>query len=627
MKRLRAVLMLGALFAAPAQFAGVPASARAEVRTAVIPPEIASAGVTIEQWAAVRREVRSRAAQARVSEQALLVAAEFTGARFAASGRFNALALQQAVLNALEGQAEQIVDLQQRLDRLMGDIDPAVAGMFARARTALNEGRIREADRLLTSVSLSDLAGLQRADAEVERKRVRAAETIASRGQVAFLQADFRGAAAHYERAEAVAPRSARARRIGYIEEQGLALFEHGQRVDTSALSDARAVFTDRLFPLLRPDDLASETGRIRYNFALVLVEIGTRDAGEAGLGSLNSARRQLEESSDLFLRAGNTSQWGSAQSRLASLLRVLAERRPSFEAAQLLSQALLAGDNAVNAIPRASAPISWAAAQVNRGAVLRARATLERSGSNWFSDLRSSAEAYRAALGLLTFDNAPEDWAAAEMNLANAVSLLGERERSASGIAYLEDAARGYDRVLSVVSESNNPQRWAMVHLNRGRLLSVLGERLSGGARQTTWNEADAALGQAMRVYSRLSEPQIWSSVEQLRCELYRRRANGAASATEESAWLNRARAACLSASSVLTEAAEPQDWGRSHVFLGAIDMRLGDLGGGPAIYRRAADHFRNALRSINPSGEARAFLSRSLADAEARSTSPTPQ
>lgn len=111
-------------------------AAFAEAAGVGLPPEIASAGVNQAQWGAVRDEVRRQASRARISEQALMAAAEATGARFAASGRFNALTLQQAVMEALSDQADQIAELQARLNRLAGDADPAIAGLFASARGA-----------------------------------------------------------------------------------------------------------------------------------------------------------------------------------------------------------------------------------------------------------------------------------------------------------------------------------------------------------------------------------------------------------------------------------------------------------------------------------------------------------
>ncbi|HRK67891.1 MAG TPA: hypothetical protein PKY73_10100, partial [Hyphomonas sp.] len=144
-----------------------------------LPLEMASAGVTQAEWEAVRTEVKLHSRRAQVSEQALLAAAEATGARFAASGRFNALSLQQAVFEALKDQADQLADLQARLDSLINDTDPAIADLFNQAREALNAGHLLKADRILADVATRDLAGMQRADADVERLRTRAGETMA----------------------------------------------------------------------------------------------------------------------------------------------------------------------------------------------------------------------------------------------------------------------------------------------------------------------------------------------------------------------------------------------------------------------------------------------------------------
>lgn len=275
-------LLFGAIVSA-IWVAQMPALAQ----TAALPPEVASAGVTEAQWDAVRDEVRRQAGRARVSERALQAAAAATGTRFAASGRFNALTLLQAVVDALDQQAEQIADLNAQLDRLTGDTDPEVARLFAQARAALDAGLLNQADRLLSEVSSRDLSGLQAADAEAARLRLRAAATIAARANVAYLRADYRAAADLFARSAGTAPESARMERWWSYMGQANMLLTQGDRFEFTALQEARSVLLTRALPLAPRSTSAREWAITQHDLGRAFEETAERQTGASALDSL----------------------------------------------------------------------------------------------------------------------------------------------------------------------------------------------------------------------------------------------------------------------------------------------------------------------------------------------------
>jgi tetratricopeptide (TPR) repeat protein len=75
----------------------------------------------------------------------------------------------------------------------------------------------------------------------------------------------------------------------------------------------------------------------------------------------------------------------------------------------------------------------------------------------------------------------APLRWAMSQMNLGNALAMLGERE---SGTARLEEAVSAYREALQELTRARVPLDWATTHMNLGNALSRLGERESGTAR-----------------------------------------------------------------------------------------------------------------------------------------------
>ena len=274
-----AAVLAGALLAV--------APALAQTSRSGLPPVIASAGVTQAQWDAIRREVRLQAQRAGVSEAALLAAAESAGSNFAGSRSFNALSLQQTIFEELSRQANQIAELQRRLAALTGDADPGIAEIFARARAALDGGRLAEADRLLAQVAERDLATIQQADTEAARRRLRAGRTLESRGDIAYVQANYSAAAANYDRAAVTVPQSAIEERWRYLQRAGIARSAQGEHfAEPSQLHDAIRTFRAAL-PLARGlDNRALSNGEIAYA-AVRLADLGD-------LSQLPAAREAL---------------------------------------------------------------------------------------------------------------------------------------------------------------------------------------------------------------------------------------------------------------------------------------------------------------------------------------------
>lgn len=178
--------------------------ALAQPLQAGLPPEIASADVTVEQWEDIQTQVRLEARRAGIAEAALMAAAERAGVNLAASGNFSAARLRDAIISQLARQAETISELTDRLAVLAGAADPINANLLTFARIAIEEGRLQEADRFLHLAEESDLVAIAVAEARVERQRARLAEAVLMRSEIGDLNhaieiADLRAAAARYE--------------------------------------------------------------------------------------------------------------------------------------------------------------------------------------------------------------------------------------------------------------------------------------------------------------------------------------------------------------------------------------------------------------------------------------------
>jgi len=472
---------------------------------------MASAGVTQAQWDRVQTEVRRQAARARVSERALIAAAEATGARFAASGRFSAVTLQRALVDVLETHADQIAALQARLDGFAADRDPDMAARFAAARAALDEGRLHEADQVLSEISLRDLASLQAADAEVERRRLRAGETIASRGQVAFLQADYLLAANHYARAAETAPESALDARWQYRTEQGLSLHERGRRFgDQDALLGAIRVYREEALPLAQRDSAPRNWAATQNNLGLTNALLGER----GDRGQLEQAVAAFGSVLEIYTRRDEPDRWASAQKNLAGALTLLNERGGDAS----LSRAAAAYQAAASVWPRERDVVEWAGIQLSYANTLR---IMGQSGSRAL--LLQSVDALEEIVAHLPRESDPDVWAMAQGNLGITLTALSQG-RGRDG----ERAVAALRLALEEMREDDKPALWAQAQFNLGALLVMQAE-----ANPRALEPGLAALAAAERVLTPESFPRPWAMMRMYQALGYSIRAqNGDASA-----------------------------------------------------------------------------------------------
>ncbi|MGD9816582.1 MAG: hypothetical protein AB7Q23_11810 [Hyphomonadaceae bacterium] len=559
-----------------------------------LPDSLRSAGVTQAQWDVVRAQVRVQAQRARISEASLLAAAEAASENLAASGQFDPLALQQAIYEALAEQADQIAELQRRLETLTGDADPGIGAIFADARVALAAGRLTDADRLLAEVAQRDLAAIQQADAEAERRRLRAGETIASRGQVAFVQADYLGAAAHYARAAEIAPQPAVEAVWRYRFEQARAVSEQGYRfVEAERLVQAAALFEDVVLPLATRETRPDGWARTLYYLGWVRIRLGERGDNDA----LTLAERDLLSAAETYSVLGDRPGEARALRALAWLHLTQGRRGGGTDG---LERSISESQSALALIDRETSPSDWAATQNTLGFAYSLLGTRGDAAA-----LERAVAAYEAALTVRTREADPEGWAGTQINLGAVFGVLAGR--GAPG-AY-ERAVEAYEAALSVMTRDIDPNNWAIAQNNLGIALRGLGARGAPGA----FERAIAAFEAALEVRTRDEDPGGWAqTMDNLGDVLRNMGERGAPGALE------RAVSAYEAALEVRTRDQDPWGWAGTYESLGTVLSILGERGV-PGALERAVLAFESALtvwtRESSPANWAQAQMSLGLA------------
>ncbi|MCI0599456.1 MAG: hypothetical protein L0Y50_03300 [Beijerinckiaceae bacterium] len=153
----------------------------------------------------------------------------------------------------------------------------------------------------------------------------------------------------------------------------------------------------------------------------------------------------------------------------LIAQARELCDDGQEFGSRESLLHAVEVCHRALGVVSREQSPYDWAAAKHCLGTAL----FMIGMRDNEPPQLREAVEAYLAATEEWTRDRAPGDWAKAQNDLGEALQLLGGQE---SDLESLRRAAEAYRSALTQRSRDFAPTEWARIHKRLGDALAVLG-------------------------------------------------------------------------------------------------------------------------------------------------------
>jgi tetratricopeptide (TPR) repeat protein len=374
--------------------------------------------------------------------------------------------------------------------------DPHAAELARSAKSALDTGRLAEADSLLDEAKEVELVAFrqarelkQKAQEAEDRHALNAAKLTAGRGSIALTQLRYTDAADRFKEAADLVPAGHPDEQAKYLGSQAHALYRQGdEKGDNAALKQSVEIW--HLVLAQRPRDrVPPDWAETQNDLGLALFRLGER---ENGIAHLTEAVSTFDAALEERLRARVPLDWAQTQVNLGNALTTLGERESGTTR---LEQAVAAYNEALKEYTRARVPLDWAATQNNLGAVLERLGERE-SGT---AHLEAAVAAYRAALEERTRARVPLDWAQTQVNLGNALTTLGERE---SGTTRLEQAVAAYNKALKEYTRDRVPLDWAATQVNLGNVLTMLGERESG---TTRLEQAVAAYNEALKEYTRL--------------------------------------------------------------------------------------------------------------------------
>ncbi|WP_235925065.1 tetratricopeptide repeat protein, partial [Roseomonas harenae] len=248
------------------------------------------------------------------------------------------------------------------------------------------------------------------------------------------------------------------------------------------------------------------------------------------------------------------------------------------------LNEALALYADALRLVSRRERPQDWAATQINLGNALTILGKREAGTAR----LEEAADAFRAALQECTCERVPLKWAMAQNNLGYALWTLGRRE---AGTARFEEAADAFRAALQGYTRERVPLKWATTQNNLGNALWILGEREAGTARL---EEVVDAYRAALQERTREHVPLEWAATQKALGNVLTILGGREAG----TARLEEAVGAFRAALQERTRERVPLEWAAIQTGLGNALTILGKREAGTARLEEAVGAFRAALQ-----------------------------
>ena len=283
-----------------------------------------------------------------------------------------------------------------------------------------------------------------------------------------------------------------------------------------------------------------------------------------------------LEQSDRLFERACELSHTREVAARVRSLQAEIAAIQLDYHrAAELSLQAALT--------PGLDAPLQW------RYQFQRARA-LEEQGLGFMDEaaLEETVGLYETrVLALASRERWPDEWAATQHHLGDALGALGQRQR---GTRLLERAIEAFENALSVESGERDPADRAAIYNSLGNTLGILAQR---HADTEMLERSVSAFESALEVRTREREPQDWAVTQ----NNYAAALLTLGQRKQDKTILKRASDAYKKVLQVWTRERGPLDWAATMDNLGTALRLLGEHRKGPRTLEQSVAAYRSAI------------------------------
>ncbi len=300
----------------------------------------------------------------------------------------------------------------------------------------------------------------------------------------------------------------------------------------------------------------------------------------------LQDAVLAYEDALELAPRRERPLDWAEAKNNLAGAYLLLSHLEEGVEP---IHTALKFYQQALKQRPRAQVPVLWAKTQNNLGIAL-AQLGIRETGTG---SLKKAVKAYRQALRVFTPEKEPAFFAIVQTNLGDVLRMLGTRGK---GTRELQQSAEALLTALDIQTVDDDPFTWAASQNNLGNTYLFLGERTGD---PTVLQLGLAAYEQALTIHTRDKMPFEWASTQS--------NIAGALKALgvleEDEATLRQSIAAYEASLEERSFDQTPRNWGTAMLEMGKAYLEIGRLSGdhesielGKGLVEETRDAFNSA-------------------------------
>lgn len=556
--------------------------APARIAHADAPASLRSAGVSREDWSRVE-SAALRASQAyNLNQAALLAVAENLGLTLSANGRLDV----DQILASIDSRARILRQVLDQLGALERADDPEVARLVQEARGAASTGELARADGLLAQAIRLDMARALDDRFRANVRRMRAAITIAQRGQLASNDGRLEDAERLFGEAVDAAPEGEVANRWQFAMWQAQAISDFADRNgDIATTRRAIAAMEQRVVPLSsrtqRPDQWV-QTQIALANMLSDLAERGEAGARERAQALLEMAVEAAPQNPSALIALAQAYMHGGYAGDPTNVRRIV----------DLLDTALPLADDRAQVLATLSAVYRSVGDRGDRVAMLR------------------SINYGEQVLAARSREEAPQAWANAASALANSLQWMGQRRDPDA----LYRAIDLYEQAIVAYGQAGLRAARARTQVSLSEALTIAARNGDAGA----LDRAEAALSDAVSVIRSVDNPAGYVDAQHALGVTLRvigqRRNDPTAFA--------RSIAALESALAVAERTRYPVYWAMVQNSYGRTLMARGDAARSLADYEAAGVLFRRALEVWTPLTfpEQAAIVNGNLADLEQR-------
>ncbi|MBL1434693.1 MAG: hypothetical protein COB08_000630 [Rhodobacteraceae bacterium] len=411
------------------------------------------------------------------------------------------------ILQNLTLRAQEIEALEQKLARMRSRF-PQLGNAITEASAKLEQGDTRAVRKMVRDarVVLRDAKLLEALEQDAQLVEIDAhALLIEGNLQEAFTILST--AADSFGSLDPLAPSR-------YRHKKANILYNHGRQYGGAAMAFAVNMLEDALLPITY-ENSAFLWGSININLAAALSFKSSDFTGKAALSILCAAEAACRNALMVYTEGRHQKDWAIIQSELSMIYNCQAQNSSGKTKRKLLKKSKLASGKAKTIFEKGSKSEYWATVtRINFAGTLLQQAGFHQ-GEKQLAILNEAIDTNIDALDLISKDRDPENWAAAQYNLATSLTAIAVLSSTKIFDTRIKQSLNASTKLATQYSAHQGSIQWAMSQLSLGNAelmrLHFSGEKIH----PMQLKIISSTFKNALRSLSKKRQPALWAAAQ----------------------------------------------------------------------------------------------------------------